>query len=34
VRRAELPGVEILNKPLSLPRLLEFVRRYAGESAR
>jgi CheY-like chemotaxis protein len=30
--RAQLPGVEILNKPLSLPRLLEFVRRHRAES--
>jgi two-component system, chemotaxis family, chemotaxis protein CheY len=29
---AVLPGVEILNKPLSLPHLLEFVRRHCGES--
>jgi CheY-like chemotaxis protein len=31
--QAQFPGAEILNKPVVLPRLLEFVRRHCGEIA-
>ncbi|HEY5418048.1 MAG TPA: response regulator [Gemmatimonadaceae bacterium] len=32
--RAQFPGIELLDKPVSMPHLLDFVRRHSGESAR
>jgi CheY-like chemotaxis protein len=32
--RAQFPGIELLDKPVSLPRLLAFVRQHCGEVAR
>jgi CheY-like chemotaxis protein len=31
--RAQFPGVELLNKPVSLPHLLQFVHRHCGAGA-